>query len=100
MTTAVATQPKRARLEARATEETKALIEHAAALSGLSVSDFLIQSAQERAEEMIERRTRVRLSVERSIAFAEEYLNPPPPTEEMRQLAADYWAWVSNVERE
>lgn len=99
MSTGVASQPKRARLEARATDEAKALIEHGAALSGLSVSDFLIQSAQEKAEEMIERRTRVRLSVERSIAFAQEYLNPPPPTQEMKDAAADYWSWVSTIER-
>jgi hypothetical protein len=48
---------------------------------------------------MIERRTRVRLSVERSIAFAQEYLDPPPPTQEMKDAAADYWSWVSTIER-
>jgi len=100
MATTITEPAKRARIEARATAETKALIEHAAALSGLSVSDFLVQSAQERAEELIERRTRVRLSVERSIAFAEALLDPSPPTDDMRQLAADYWSWVGSVERE
>lgn len=90
---------KRERIEARTSRETKALIEHAAAITGLSVSDFLIQSAQDRAEEIIERRTRVRVSVERSIAFAESIDDASPRTPDAAQLVADYWAWVNDVDR-
>jgi uncharacterized protein (DUF1778 family) len=95
----MAALPKRERIEARATSEVKALIEHAAAITGLSVSDFLIQSAQDRAEELIERRSRVRLSVERSMAFAESAAASTPRSSEAADLAADYWNWVNDVER-
>jgi hypothetical protein len=42
----------------------------------------------------------VRLSPEQSVKFAEEMLNPPEPTVEQRQRAADYWEWIKNVDRE
>ena len=63
-------QQRRARLEARVSAEQKALFERAAALQGLSLTDFLVQSAQaaawrrtwstsvERTESVLRRSTR------------------------------------------
>jgi uncharacterized protein (DUF1778 family) len=44
---------KTARLEARITPDQKALFERAAALSGCTISDFVINSAQEIAARMV-----------------------------------------------
>lgn len=53
-----------ARLVARADQETQKFIAQAAELAGMSVSQFLIDSARSRAEEVLDRATRIRVSVE------------------------------------
>lgn len=75
------TTAKQERLAARLSAEQKQLIEHAAALSGLSLTDFVVQSAQAAAEEVIQRREVIRLSAQDSAAFADALLNPPEPNE-------------------
>lgn len=77
-------KPKR--LEARVTEREKELVERAAALTGRSVTDFVVSSALEKAEETIRSHQVLTLSARDSQAFALAVLNPPAPTE--RQLAA------------
>ena len=79
-----ATKPKR--LEARVTESEKALVEQAAAIAGRSITDFVVSSALEKAEETIRSHQVLTLSAHDSEAFALAILNPPAPTE--RQLAA------------
>lgn len=44
-----------ARIEARVPPETKARIEHAAALDRTSLSDFVVSAANDRAEEVMRR---------------------------------------------
>ena len=51
------------RLEARVTAEQKSLIEHAAALEGRSVTDFVLASVQEAARRTIEAHEQLELSV-------------------------------------
>ena len=78
------TKPKR--LEARVAESEKELIERAAAMAGRSVTDFVVSSALEKAEETIRSHQVLTLSARDSQAFALAVLDPPAPTE--RQLAA------------
>jgi uncharacterized protein (DUF1778 family) len=81
---------KRERLEARVSAEQKAVFQRAAELEGRSLSDFLIDSAQRRAEEVIREHEVIRLSVQDSLLFAEAVLNPPTPSERLRAAFARY----------
>lgn len=55
---------KDARVVARVDLETQQFIAQAAELAGMSVSQFLVDSARSRAEEVVDRMTRIRVSVE------------------------------------
>jgi uncharacterized protein (DUF1778 family) len=59
------------RLEARITLSQKALIEHAAALQGRSVTDFVLSSVQEAAAKAIDEHQRLTLSVRDGRAFVQ-----------------------------
>ena len=78
------------RLEARVTAEQKALIEHAAALQGRTVTDFVLTSVQEAAQRAIEDHEVIRLSVQDTQAFVDALLNPREPNERMRERVAHY----------
>jgi uncharacterized protein (DUF1778 family) len=65
------TRVRAERLEARVSVEQKALIEHAAALQGRSVTDFVLSSVQEAAARAIEEHQRISLSVRDGRAFVE-----------------------------
>jgi uncharacterized protein (DUF1778 family) len=81
---------KRERLEARTTTEIKALLQHAADLEGRSLSDFVVDSARQHAEDVIRRHEVMRLSARDSLIFAEAILNPQPPTSALRAAFARY----------
>ncbi len=79
--------PKRVRLQQRATDEQRALIERGANLEGRSITDFILAAAQEKATRMIERMETMRLNAEESRRFAEALASEPREPSE-RQLAA------------
>lgn len=85
--TASRTKPKPERLEARLPAEAKAIIQHAADISGRSLSDFVVTSALEAAEETIRRHEVIVLSARDSLALAEALLNPKGPNEALRAAA-------------
>jgi len=75
---------KNDRIEARVTSTVKAKLLRAAELEGVSLSTFLIQSAVERADDVILRNQRIiELSKSDQEAFAKWLLDPPAPTEEL-----------------
>lgn len=84
------------RLEARVTAEQKALIEHAAALEGRSITDFVLASVQDAAKRAIAEHEVIRLSVRDSQAFVEALLNPREPSERMRERVALYKALIGD----
>ncbi len=87
----VANQTARsARLEARISAELKALLQQAAALSGRTLSEFVVASAQEAAGRIIKEQESVRLSRREQIAFVNALLNPPAPSARLRRAAALY----------
>jgi uncharacterized protein (DUF1778 family) len=69
-----------ARIEARITPDTLALVRRAAELQGCSLSDFLVTAAQNAAYKTIEETNIIRLSAEDQIRFVELLLNPPAPS--------------------
>ena len=78
------------RLEARVTADQKSLIEHAAALQGRTVTDFVLTSVQEAARRAIEEHQRLDLSVRDSEAFVLALLDPQPVNERMRETIGRY----------
>jgi len=64
------------RLEARVTPELKELLIDAATLRGVTLSDFIINSARDVAVQTIEEHQLVRLTREASIQFAKALLRP------------------------
>ena len=86
----IAGKSRGARLEARISAEQKTVLQQAAALSGSTLSEFVVASAQEAARRVIQEHETIRLSRTEQIAFVTALLNPPAPNERLRQAAAAY----------
>ena len=91
-TTTAAPRRRNERLEARVTAEQKALIEHAAALEGRSITDFVLTSVQDAAKKAIAEHEVIRLSVRDTQAFVDALLTPRPPGKRMRERVVAYKA--------
>jgi uncharacterized protein (DUF1778 family) len=78
------------RLETRVTAAQKSLIEHAAALQGRTVTDFVLTSAQDAARRAIEEHRQIELSVRDSQAFVEAMLRPEPVNDRLRDTVRRY----------
>ena len=81
---------KTARLEARLTDEQKALIQHAADLTGRSLTEFVVSSAKEVAARTVREHEVLTLSGRDRQVFAEALLKPNPPNKRLRQAARRY----------
>jgi len=89
-TTDIREQGRAARLEARVTTAQKRMLQQAAALSGRTLSEFVVASAQEAAAKVIQANETIRLTREEQIAFVGALLNPQPPNARLRRAAAKY----------
>jgi uncharacterized protein (DUF1778 family) len=78
------------RLETRVTADQKTLIEHAAALQGRTVADFVLTSVQDAARRAIAEHRQLELSVRDSEAFVEALLNPKPLNDRLRDTVRRY----------
>jgi uncharacterized protein (DUF1778 family) len=78
------------RLEARVTVEQKTLIEHAAALQGRTVTDFVLTSVQDAARRAIEEHQQLELTVRDSKAFVDALLNPKPVNDRLLDTVRRY----------
>lgn len=83
---------KSERLPTRATPELKRLAQHAAALEGRSLTDFVEASIREWSERTIRAHEVTRVSVEHARAFTQAMLNPPEPNARLREAAAFFAA--------
>jgi uncharacterized protein (DUF1778 family) len=73
-------EPNRtARLEARISPDTLAVVRRAAEIQGRSLSDFVVAAAEEAANRTIEETHLIRLSMEDQQRFVDLLLNPPAP---------------------
>lgn len=77
---------KRERLGFRATREFKEMVERAASLQGVTVSDFLIASAYKEAVQTIKEHEVIELNREASMKLADMLTNPPAPNDALRSL--------------
>lgn len=80
------------RTEARLRPEQKARIERAATLKGLSVSDFMVQNADEAAIRTIQEYETWTLNATDRNLFVEALLSPPAPNARLRSAAKRYKA--------
>jgi uncharacterized protein (DUF1778 family) len=83
-TTAQAT----ARLEARVPSELYEIMKRAAALRGVSLTSYVIDSVGEQALKDIEQITIIRLAMPEQVRFAEALVNPPAPNERLKRAFA------------
>ena len=79
-----------ARLEARISVNQKTVLQRAAALSGRTLSEFVVASAQDAASRVIQEHETIRLSRAEQIAFVSALLKPPAANARLRQAAAAY----------
>lgn len=81
---------REARLVARLSEAQKRLLQQAAALSGRTLSEFVVASAQDAARRVIAEHESFRLSREEQLAFVQTLLNPPSPNVRLKRAAKAY----------
>jgi len=79
-----------ARLEARLSPVQKGLFQRAADLSGRTLSEFVIKSAEDAAEQLVREYNVIRLSPEDQAAFVRALLEDAAPSPRLRQAAAAY----------
>ncbi len=78
------------RLEARISSAKKSVLKNAAALSGISLTDFVVNSAYEAAKRVVKEYEQLNLTeVDRKI-FIQALLNPPNPSENLTKAAQRY----------
>jgi uncharacterized protein (DUF1778 family) len=80
------------RLEFRCDEDQRELIDRAAALTGRSLTDFVLAAAQDAAMATIRNYETLKLNAKDSVAFAQALLNPPEPNAALRAAAERYKA--------
>lgn len=85
---------KRARLEARITVEQKELLQRAADLTGRSLTDFVVASAQDAANRIVRDSEIMVLSKRDSEAFVAALLRPAAPGPRLRKAMKEYKAAV------
>ena len=81
-----------ARLEARISPDLKKRLEYAASLRGTTLTEFVVQSAQEAAARTIRENHVLTLTERTSVAFAELLLNPSRPNQKALAAAKRYKA--------
>lgn len=75
---------KTERISARVSENVYEILTKGAAMVGSTVNQFLVQSALERAQAVIEEQSIIRLSEESARRFFDAIENPPAPNEKLR----------------
>jgi uncharacterized protein (DUF1778 family) len=81
---------KTARLEARLTDEQKMLLQHAADLTGRSLTEFVVSSAQEVAARTVREHKILTLSGRDRQVFVDALLRPSPSSKRLRKAAKRY----------
>ena len=79
-----------AQFEVRVSAAQKSLLQHAAALSGCTLSEFVVTSAQDAARRVIAENESIRPSREEQLAFVQALLSPPEPNARLKRAAKAY----------
>ena len=81
----MATAVKLDRLDFKLPSEQKRLIKQASETVGMSMKDFVLSLAYEKAQEVIERHNTIRMNEAQSRAFVEMLENSPAPNEKLKE---------------
>lgn len=81
---------KSKRVAVRLPPEVKRTLEHAASVTGRSLSDFVVDSALKAAQQAIDEHERLSLTTEDREVFLSALSNPPKPNEALRAAAERY----------
>lgn len=84
------TSPKRDRLQVRLDHEAKAVLERAAGYRHQTVSQFVLESALEQADQVIHDKELVTLSPDDWHRFQAALVDPPAPNSALRKAFATY----------
>lgn len=79
---------KEERIHIRLNSFSKKRIERAAALSGKTVTEFVVSTAVSKADQVIDEHERISLGAEDWEVFMEAILNPPKPNKALRDAMA------------
>lgn len=79
---------EKSRLEARVTSQQKKVFLRAAALSGMSLSDFVKSALLEKANRILSEHDVIRLCLEDQEQLADHLLNPPSTPAKFKKLMA------------
>ena len=86
----MATSQSNLRVSARVTSRVYETLAQAAELSGATMNQFIVQSAYEKAQEVIEKERFIRMTTRSASVFFEALENPPEPTKKLKQAARAY----------
>jgi uncharacterized protein (DUF1778 family) len=86
----MATTPVTERLEARVTADQKDLFRQAAELRGITLTDFVVNSAYEAALKTIEAERVIEMSQRDQHVFVEALLHPKAPNRRLKAAARRY----------
>lgn len=83
-------KPRNARLEARVSSDQKDLFQRAAALTGRTLSELVIDSTQQAAVKIVQEHEVIRLSREEQVAFVMALLTPVEPGTRLTKAVQSY----------
>ena len=87
---AASRRPKVARLEARISPEQKRLFERAAELQGRTLTEFVVRSTLEAAQEAVRENELMSLTARDTKALVSALLKPPVPSVRLKRAAKRY----------
>jgi uncharacterized protein (DUF1778 family) len=91
MEKALKLKEQKTRFDARIPESQKVLFEKAAGLAGYrTLTDFLISSAQEKANAILEQHNAILTSLKDKEVFFDNIINPPKPNEDLKKAFKNY----------
>jgi uncharacterized protein (DUF1778 family) len=78
------------RVSARVSSKVYDALAQAAELTGATLNQFLVQSAYEKAQEVIEKERFIKMTVRSASAFFDALEQPPPPNKKLRLAVKSY----------
>ena len=86
------------RVSARVPPHVYDMLSQAAELSGATVNQFLVQSALEKAEKVMEGERFIRMTTQSARLFFDEFENPPEPSEKLNHAIKTYKGSLCGLE--
>lgn len=94
----MSTLEAKTRVSARVTENVHETLAEAAALVGATLNQFVVQSALQKAREVIESERIIRLTEKDADVFFEALENPPEPNEALKAAAQRHRELLGRVD--